>query len=99
MPWSSNRSSIQASCSQSNSHARAARVLSAPPFTERKYMSSTSTQNQDLLTVGLAQITPIWLNREATLVKIIDYIERAATRNCDFVTFGEALLPGYPFWL
>ena len=61
--------------------------------------TSAGTSQQDLLTVGLAQITPIWLNREATLVKITDYIERAATQNCDFVTFGEALLPGYPFWL
>jgi nitrilase len=62
-------------------------------------MSSITVKSQELLTVGLAQIAPIWLNREATLKKIIDYIERAAERQCRFVTFGEALLPGYPFWL
>lgn len=62
-------------------------------------MSSTSTAHHDLLTVGLAQIAPVWLNREATLVKIIDYIGRAAEQQCRLVTFGEALLPGYPFWL
>lgn len=62
-------------------------------------MSSTSTQNQDLLTVGLAQIAPVWLNRKATLVKIIDYIGRAAEQRCRLVTFGEAMLPGYPFWV
>lgn len=60
---------------------------------------SNHTQNLDLLTVGLAQIAPIWLNREATLEKIVDYIGRAAEQQCHFVTFGEALLPGYPFWL
>lgn len=53
----------------------------------------------DLLTVGVAQIAPVWLNREATLAKIVDYIGRAAADNCNLVTFGEALLPGYPFWL
>jgi nitrilase len=55
--------------------------------------------HHDSLTVGLAQIAPVWLNRDATLVKIVDYIGRAAAQHCRLVTFGEALLPGYPFWL
>jgi nitrilase len=62
-------------------------------------MSSATRSSEDLITVGLAQIAPIWLNRDATLAKIIDYIGRAAEQQCRFVTFGEALLPGYPFWL
>jgi nitrilase len=62
-------------------------------------MSSAATPSQDSLTVGLAQIAPVWLNRDATLAKIVDYIDRAAAQGCQFVTFGEALLPGYPFWL
>lgn len=62
-------------------------------------MPSTATPAQDLLTVGLAQIAPVWLNRDATLVKIVDYIGRAAAQQCRLVVFGEALLPGYPFWL
>ena len=41
-------------------------------------MRSTPAAHHDLLTVGLAQIAPVWLNRDATLVKIIDYIGRAA---------------------
>lgn len=61
-------------------------------------MPSTPAARHDLLTVGRAQIAPVWLNRDATLVKIIDYIGRAAAQQCRFVTFGEALLPGYPFW-
>lgn len=56
-------------------------------------------KNPDLLTVGLAQIAPVWLNRDATLEKIMSYVSDAATQNCDLVVFGEALLPGYPFWL
>jgi nitrilase len=62
-------------------------------------MSTITTPNQELLNVGLAQIAPVWLNREATLAKVIDYVALAAQRQCRFVTFGEALVPGYPFWL
>jgi nitrilase len=51
------------------------------------------------LNVGLAQIAPVWLDREATLAKIVARIEEAAERKCNLVIFGEALLPGYPFWV
>ena len=53
----------------------------------------------DLLTVGLAQIAPVWLNKEKTAEKIVSYISDAGNQNCDLVVFGEALLPGYPFWV
>ena len=53
----------------------------------------------DTLTVGIAQIAPVWLNRAQTLAKIINYVEQAAQAGCQLVAFGEALLPGYPFWL
>ena len=55
--------------------------------------------NQDLLTIGLAQIAPIWLDKQATLVKVSDYVTQAAEQSVDLVVFGEALLPGYPFWI
>jgi nitrilase len=55
--------------------------------------------NTDLISVGLAQIAPVWLNREKTTQKVIAYIEKAAAAQCRFVCFGETLLPGYPFWL
>ncbi len=51
------------------------------------------------ISVGLAQIAPIWLNREATLEKVVNWIEKAAAEGCTLVVFGEALLPGYPFWV
>jgi nitrilase len=51
------------------------------------------------LRVGLAQIAPVWLNREATTQKILDWISKAAKEECGLVVFGEALLPGYPFWV
>ncbi len=49
--------------------------------------------------VGLAQIAPVWLQREATLAKVIDWTQKAAAEGCNLVAFGEALLPGYPFWV
>jgi nitrilase len=54
--------------------------------------------NKDLLKVGLAQITPVWLNRDATLAKVIDYIHRAKAQEVELMAFGEVLVPGYPFW-
>ncbi len=55
--------------------------------------------NPESLTLGLAQIAPVWLNRERTLDKVAAYIEQAAAKGCDLVAFGEALVPGYPFWV
>ncbi len=51
------------------------------------------------LTIGLAQIAPVWFDREKTLAKVSRQISDAAANNCDLIAFGEALVPGYPFWL
>lgn len=53
----------------------------------------------DTLKVALAQIAPVWLNKEKTLEKIKASIREAGSKNCDLIVFGEALLPGYPFWV
>lgn len=53
----------------------------------------------DHLTISLAQIAPVWLDRDKTLRKVMRYVSQAAKNKCDLVVFGEALLPGYPFWL
>jgi len=56
-------------------------------------------EKKNRIVVGLAQIAPVWLSREATTNKIIKCIEQAQEKECDFVAFGEAFLPGYPFWI
>lgn len=56
-------------------------------------------RDSNLLKVGLAQMAPVWLDKEKTREKINGLIEQAGSENCDLVVFGEALLPGYPFWL
>ncbi len=56
-------------------------------------------EGKDIVSIGLAQIAPVWLNRTGTIRKICDYINDAGDRQCDLVVFGEALLPGYPLWV
>ncbi|MEN8928818.1 MAG: carbon-nitrogen hydrolase family protein [Flavobacteriales bacterium] len=51
------------------------------------------------LKVALAQISPVWLNKEQTLKKILAFIEDAGKQKCELIVFGEGLLPGYPFWV
>lgn len=55
--------------------------------------------NMNTLTVAMAQIAPVWLNKNKTIEKIKSYISEAAMKQCELVVFGESLLPGYPFWL
>lgn len=55
--------------------------------------------NEITLKVGIAQIAPVWLDRDATTGKVADWIRKAASRDCGLVVFGEALIPGYPFWV
>jgi nitrilase len=56
-------------------------------------------KNKSTLKVGIAQVAPIWLDRDATVSKLAEWIREAASRDCELVVFGEALIPGYPFWV
>jgi nitrilase len=51
------------------------------------------------LTVALAQISPVWLDRARTVEKVVEWIDKAADRQARLVAFGETLVPGYPFWI
>jgi nitrilase len=55
--------------------------------------------DQNLLNVALAQISPVWLNKNETLKKIEAAVDEAGRQECGLIAFGEALLPGYPHWL
>jgi len=57
------------------------------------------TDTSDSLTIGLAQIAPVWLNRDNTIEKITQNIEAGSKKDCELIVFGEALIPGYPFWV
>lgn len=56
-------------------------------------------QEENTLKIALAQIAPVWLNKQGTIEKIKQQINEAAKQDCELIVFGEALLPGYPFWL
>ena len=53
----------------------------------------------NFLNVTLAQIAPVWLDKEQTIEKIKNTIETASKEKAELIVFGEALLPGYPFWI
>jgi nitrilase len=55
--------------------------------------------SNELLTVALAQLAPVWLDRRQTLEKILAMVNQAIQQQCQLVVFGETVLPGYPFWV
>ena len=48
------------------------------------------------LKIGLAQISPVWLDKMASIKKVEQTIIEAVNQKCVLVVFGEALIPGYP---
>jgi len=50
------------------------------------------------LRVGLAQLAPVWLDKKATLEKILDTIHKAGQKGIELLVFGEGFIPGYPLW-
>ena len=53
----------------------------------------------DTLTIAGAQIAPVWLDRAATVAKVVQWIHNAADAGAQLVAFGEGLIPGYPWWI
>ncbi len=53
----------------------------------------------EVLRVAAAQIAPVWLDRAATLARVIETIDQAAVSGVELLAFGETLVPGYPFWV
>jgi len=49
--------------------------------------------------IALAQIAPRFLDRDATLDRVVRAIDDAAAAGASLVAFGEATVPGYPIWL
>lgn len=47
---------------------------------------------------GFAQIAPVWLDQKGTLGKVLESVAQAADESVQLLAFGEALVPGYPFW-
>jgi len=63
------------------------------------FKANDTSLSNDQLKVGLAQLAPVWLNRAATTNKVVKMINRAGGEQIDLLAFGEALIPGYPYWV
>ena len=50
-------------------------------------------------TVAAAQMSPVFMNRKATVAKACDAISEAGKNGAKVVVFPEALVPGYPDWV
>ena len=55
--------------------------------------------HEDILAVALAQLTPVWLDRERTIAKSVTAIDSAAAQGASLIAFPEGFAPGYPFWI
>ncbi|RMF71902.1 MAG: carbon-nitrogen hydrolase family protein, partial [Planctomycetota bacterium] len=48
--------------------------------------------------VAIAQIAPVFLDRDATIARVVASIAKAARQGAALVAFGESLVPAYPIW-
>lgn len=58
-----------------------------------------NTKNPNLLKIALVQMAPEWLDGAKTLEKVAASLQQAGDEKCRLAVFGEALVPGYPFWV
>ena len=49
--------------------------------------------------IAAAQISPVFLDREATVERAIGAIHEASARGARLIVFPEAFIPGYPLWV
>lgn len=49
--------------------------------------------------VAAAQLSPVYLNKEATVKKACDAILEAGSKDAGLIVFPEAFVPGYPDWI
>ncbi|MFQ5834233.1 MAG: nitrilase-related carbon-nitrogen hydrolase, partial [Candidatus Thorarchaeota archaeon] len=54
---------------------------------------------RSMIHVAAVQIAPVYLRAEETWNKLETYIREAHSNGAELVTWGETLIPGYPFWI
>jgi predicted amidohydrolase len=52
-----------------------------------------------MIRVAAIQMAPVFLKKDETWNKIEAHIREAKSNGAELVTWGETLIPGYPFWL
>lgn len=53
---------------------------------------------RDSVKVCLAQISPVYMNRDATAQRAVEAIEKASAEGAELIVFPEVWLAGYPYW-
>jgi len=53
---------------------------------------------KDKYTAAAVQASPVFLNKDKTINKVIKLIAEASKNGADLVVFPEAFIPTYPFW-
>lgn len=65
-------------------------------------MSSSAAKQvlggRERIKVCIAQVSPVYLNREATVTRAVTAIREASSAGADLVIFPETWLSGYPYW-
>ena len=51
------------------------------------------------VTVAAVQSTPVFLDRDATVDRLVVSIKEAAAAGAKLIVFPEAIVPGYPDWV
>lgn len=51
------------------------------------------------VTIAAVQATPVFLDREGTIARACELVERAAASGAKLAVFPEAFVPGYPLWV
>jgi len=50
------------------------------------------------LKAAVAQVSPVFMDKEATVEKTVEAIEEAARSEAQIIVFSETHIPGYPYW-
>jgi len=56
-------------------------------------------QQMDPIRVAAVQVAPVLLDRDATIDRVEQWAEQAASEGAGLVAFPEAFIPGYPDWV
>lgn len=47
---------------------------------------------------AIAQIAPVFMDKQKTMEKAAEYIKKAGEQNADIVVFPESFIPAFPYW-
>jgi len=52
----------------------------------------------DKVKVAVAQVAPVFMDKEATIDKACRAMEEAGRKDAELIVFSETFIPGYPYW-